>query len=139
MARDDELYNELAFYTLAHRDPAFIHQHLVDAFTAQHADESTKPIATVFALIGLYLYLEKGFTGKQVQQMHMRLARRRKQWPQLPQPSERVTITIADVLSVPPGKARDQKIRDWCESVWQAWQSSRSQIVALVKQELDID
>ncbi|MDT7814573.1 MAG: hypothetical protein QOJ42_4489, partial [Acidobacteriaceae bacterium] len=26
---NDELYNELAFYTLSHPDPAFLHQHVV--------------------------------------------------------------------------------------------------------------
>lgn len=73
MFQDDELYNQLAFYTLAHPDPAFIHQLLVDAYGAQHADETTKPIAVLFSLIGLYLHLEKGYTGKQVQRAHMRL------------------------------------------------------------------
>jgi len=52
MKTDHDLYNELAFYTLAHPDPAFIHQNVVDAFAAQHADESSKPIYIVFALIG---------------------------------------------------------------------------------------
>ena len=33
-----EQFHELSFYTLAHRDPTFIHQHIVDAYTAQHAD-----------------------------------------------------------------------------------------------------
>jgi hypothetical protein len=111
---------------------------VVDAFTVQNADESTKPIAVVFGLIGLYLYLEKGFTGRLVQQMHMRLTRRRKEWPRLPLPSQQATLAIADVLRVPPGKARDEKIHEWCESVWRTWQSTRPQIVAVLKQELDI-
>jgi hypothetical protein len=33
---NDELYNELAFYTLSHPDPAFLHQHVVDAYAAQY-------------------------------------------------------------------------------------------------------
>jgi Family of unknown function (DUF5946) len=60
----DDLYHELSCYTLAHRDPSFIHQYIVDAYTAQHANETTKPIAVVFALIGLYLHIEKNFTGR---------------------------------------------------------------------------
>ena len=52
MSQDDDLYSELGFYTLAHRDPAFIHQVAVDAYTAQSANEATKPIALVFALVG---------------------------------------------------------------------------------------
>ena len=49
-------------YTLAHPDAAFIHQHIVDAFTAQTANRDSKPIAVAFALIGLGLYLEKNYT-----------------------------------------------------------------------------
>jgi hypothetical protein len=49
---DQDAYDELQCYTLAHADPSFIHQHLVDAFTVQHADERTKPIALTFAPVG---------------------------------------------------------------------------------------
>ena len=82
----DDLYHELSYYTLAHPGPSFIHQHIVDAYTAQHANETTKPIAVIFALIGLYLHVEKNFTGRQVQRFHMKLAKIRRQWvrPQLP-------------------------------------------------------
>lgn len=55
----DDICNELAYYTFAHPDPPFIHQHLVDAFAAETADESTKPMKITFALIGLYLHVEK--------------------------------------------------------------------------------
>jgi len=37
---NDELYNELAHYTLSHPDPSFLHQHVVDAYAAQYADEA---------------------------------------------------------------------------------------------------
>lgn len=72
-AEQDKFY-DLSYYTLAHRDPSFIHQHIVDAYGAQHADATTKPIALAFALIGLCLYIEEGYSGKQVQRAHMRLA-----------------------------------------------------------------
>jgi hypothetical protein len=139
MNSDQELFNELAFYTLEHGDPAFIHQHVVDAFAAQHADETSKPISVVFALVGLYLYVEKNFTGRQVQLVHMQLAKRRKQWLKPALPSERGAIGIADVLAVPPGPGRDAMIRRWCESAWGPWNDSRQQIVTLLKDELGID
>ena len=94
MKTDQELFDELTFYTLAHGDPAFIHQNVVDAFAAQHADESSKPIYVVFALVGLYLCVEKGFTGKQAQKAHMQLAKRRRNW----------------VMSTSSGKARCWKM-----------------------------
>jgi hypothetical protein len=138
MPNDEELYNELAYYTLAHPDPAFIHQLLVDAYTVQHASATTKPIAITFALIGLYLAVEKNFTGKQVQRVHMQLARSRKIWPSFSLPSDRGTMTVADVASVPPGVERDAAIHQWCSVVWKAWRGSREPIAALLRNELDI-
>ena len=127
-----EPFDELSFYTLAHPDPAFIHQHIVDAFIAQTANEDTKPIGIAFSLIGLCLYLEKNYTGKQVQVAHMALARRKREWPKFDLPASRGEITIADVLREPPGKDRDAKIRDWCASVWEAYADSHQQVRDLV-------
>ena len=138
MHTDQELYDELSFYTLGLGDQAFLHQNIVDAYAAQHVDEATKSIRTVFALIGLYLYLEKGFTGRQVQKMHMRLASNRKHWPNIPPPEIKASMNVADVLASPAGEQRDKVIHDWCIAVWETWQSQREIIVDLVRTELDI-
>src|ERR1039457_432269 len=121
MTSEVGLYHELTYYTLAHGDPAFIHQHVVDAYAAQNADETTKPIAIVFALIGLYLHVERGFTGKQVQRAHMTLAKRRKAWirPQLPM--DRGAMRVTEMLAAEPGPARDAKISAWSAAVWEAF------------------
>ena len=138
MKSDQDLFNELSYYTLAHSDPGFIHQNAVDAFTAQHADDSSKPIAVVFALVGLYLHLEKGYTGKQVQRAHMQMAKVRKHWAKLPQPEFRGDVTVTDIVAAPPGTARDAMIHTWCESVWKAWEETREPVKAIVKDELGI-
>jgi Family of unknown function (DUF5946) len=138
MSSDEELYHELSYYTLAHPDPSFIHQHLVDAHAAQHADASAKPIGVIFALIGLYLHVEKGFTGRQVQRAHMQLAKRRKQWPAIEPPAARGTIAIADVVAVPAGPERDAMIHHWCAAVWEAWKPRQDEIVELVRNELGV-
>jgi hypothetical protein len=135
----DYLYHELTFYTLAHPGPDFIHQNVVDAYTAQHADSTTKPIAVTFALIGLYLCLEHGFTGRQAQRSHMRMARHRKPWLTLPLPDHRGDITISDVLAAAPGPARDAAIRRWCASVWHSRSHAHSAIAALARSELGVD
>ena len=75
MVSEAEAYDELRAYTLAHGASSFIHQHVVDAFAAQHANASTKPITLTFALVGLYLHVEKGYSGRQVRLTHMKLAR----------------------------------------------------------------
>lgn len=137
--QNGKFYNELACYTLAHPDPAFIHQLVVDAFAAQNADETTKPIAIVFALIGLYLHIEKGFTGKQVQRAHMQLAKWPNTWVKPPLPENRGDVRIQDVLAEEPGPARDAMIERWCASIWEAWQPSRAPIVELARTYLGPD
>jgi len=139
MLQEDDSYSELAFYTLARRDTAFIHQHAVDAYTAQVADESTKPIALVFALIGLYLHLEKGYTGKQVQGAHARLADQIKRWPRLPLPADRGEIRIQNVLAAAAGPDRDDLIHRWCASVWRSWHESHPVITAISREHLGTD
>jgi hypothetical protein len=131
---DRAAYDELASYTLIHRDPAFIHQHVVDAFAAQHATEDSKPIGTAFALIGLYLHVERGRSGREVQRAHMLLGRKRRQWPTFDLPLARGEITIRDVVAVAPGPERDRAIDGWCASVWDSWSGSHERVIALLRE-----
>lgn len=136
MQSEEEQYHQLSYYTLSHSSPDFIHQHIVDAFAAQQANEETKPIKLAFALMGLYLYLEKGYSGKAVQQAHMQLGKTRKPWPEFQLPRERGKITVGDVLAAGPGAQRDAMIHAWCTAVWQAYTASHAQVRALVEKEL---
>ena len=56
--------DELYAYTLLRDRSEFIHQHAVDAYAAQHIGKETKPIVLAAALIGLYLFTERGYTGR---------------------------------------------------------------------------
>jgi hypothetical protein len=136
---DQALFDELSYYTLARPRSEFIHQLAIDTFTAQHATESSRPMGIVFAVLGLYLPTERGFTGLQVQQVHMRLAPLRLSWPILPLPARHAHLTVADVLAVPPEKDRDAMIRRWCAAEWQVWMECRPAIARLLKTHLDID
>ena len=127
-------YDELAAYTLTHGDAAFIHQHVVDAFAAQYATDATKPISVAFALIGLYLHVERGFTGRQVQRAHMMLARRSRSWPVFTLPGTRGAMTAADVLAAPAGPERDRAISVWCASVWSAYAKIAPEVAALARE-----
>jgi hypothetical protein len=131
-----ERYHELTAYTLSHRDPAFIHQYAVDAFAAQTADDTTKPITLAFALVGLYLAAERQYSGRNVQRVHTLLARRRKRWPKFDIPEFRGAITVGDVVDTPPGPERDEAIRRWAVSVWQAYSAQRDAVLDLLKTEL---
>src|SRR6266849_350839 len=112
------LMKEVSYYTRAHGDPKFLHQHLVDAYGAQHVRQSQSTIGAAFALAGLYLAVERGFSGRQVQKMHMRMARRAKRWPRFEPPENAGPLTVADVLVVEPGPRRDGKLMEWCARVW---------------------
>ena len=133
-AADEDAYNQLCGYTLARGDAAFIHQHVVDAFAAQRADDQSKPIGLTFALVGLYLHVEKQLSGRQVQRAHMQLARRKRPWPAIPLPRGRGSMTAVDVLSAAAGPERDGAIDAWCASVWAAYGDSRATIIDLLRQ-----
>lgn len=131
---EQQAYEQLQYYTLAHGGREFLHQHVVDAWAAQHADERTKPTALAFALIGLCLHLERGFSGRQVQRVHMLLARRRHNWPSFPLPRERGSLTASHVMAAPPGLERDRAIDAWCASVWQAFRDSHPAVARLLQE-----
>lgn len=117
---DQQAFHELCFYTLDHPDKAyFMHQHAVDAWQVQTATASTKPITVVFGLVGLYLFLEKGFTGRQVQLAHMQLAQHKTALPTVTVPPDCGSLTVHDVLETPDGPERDAMIRKWCASIWE--------------------
>lgn len=127
-------YDELCAYTLTRGDPEFIHQHVVDVFAAQNASETSKPIGVTFALVGLFLHVEKEFTGRQVQRVHMQLARRKQSWPRLLLPADRGAITALDVMTVPEGAERDRAIHDWAVAVWSAFAINRHTIITLLEE-----
>lgn len=113
--------------------PGFILQHVVDAYAAQTATPDAKPMGLVFALVGLYLHVERGFLGNQVQRVHMHLAKARRQYPQVRLPASRGAITPVDVLKIPAGAERDAAIDRWCGSVWEAFRESRPTIVSFLR------
>lgn len=130
---EEEAYDELQAYTLSLGDSAFIHQHVVDAWAAQHADEKTKPIGLTFALVGLCLHLDHRFSGRQVQRAHMALARRKRDWPHFPLPADRGSVTARDVVATPAGEARRDAIDAWCASVWDAFRKSHEAVEELLR------
>jgi len=133
VSAEEEAYHAVSAYTLTHGDRTFIHQHVVDAWAAQHARADSKPIGVFFALVGLYLYIEQGFTGREVQRAHMQLAKRPEPWPVGALPAARGRITALDVLAAPEGTARDAMIQVWAKSVWGAYAESRERVIELLR------
>jgi hypothetical protein len=132
MASNTEAYNEICCDTLSRGGGEFIHQHVVDAFAAQDASPGDQPIRLAFALVGLYLHNEHGFTGREVQLAHMQLARNKQPWPTFELPIDRGRIDALAVLAAPADQ-RDQMIHDWTASVWKAFADQRDKIEQLLQ------
>ena len=150
-----QLCGEVAAYTLALGDAEFLHQLVVDAYMAQHVGPNVKPIGSAFALIGLLLTFERGYSGRQVQRAHMQLANRSKVWPRY-EPLAKALLTVQDVVQsapgsgaqarstgvwaagsrLPPGDARNVMIREWGKSVWDSWRPEHANVRALVDSRL---
>lgn len=120
-AECQRLCHERSPYTLSHGEVFFIHEMAVDAYAAQHAGLASKPITVAFALIGLCLVLEPGYTGRTMRRARMRLANRSKRWPSFDPPAFRGSVTVADMLRAAPGSERDTMIMRQASSVWTAW------------------
>src|ERR1051326_2897500 len=127
-----QLYAEVSAYTLTHGDSGFVHQLAVDVYRAQHIGEHTSSIGVAFALIGLYFACERGYSGRQVQHMHMLLAQRSKTWQHFVPPPHAGSMTVLDVVQASPGEARDAMLRRWCQSVWDAWSHEHERVKTLV-------
>lgn len=134
MNPEAEAYHSLAAYTLTRGDAAFIHQHVVDAYAVQHATAQSKNIGVAFALAGLYLHVERHYTGREVQRAHMALARHRRQWPVFALPADRGAMTAIDVMTAPEGDERDAAIHAWCASIWNACRACRDQVIGLLRE-----
>ena len=126
-------YDEVYSYTIGRS--GFILQQVVDAFAVQTANEDSRSaIDFVFGLVGLYLHVEKNFSGRQVQKAHMVLGRRKREWPRMHLPMDRGSFTVVDVLAASAGAERDLAIENWCRSVWTAFGANRETIVALLRE-----
>lgn len=127
-----EIYHKLTYYTLSLQGEEFVHQLAVDAYAAQHFGQQVKPITITFALVGLYLVNEKGYTGKMVQDVHVQLvnANKSKNWLYFPQPTKNALVTVKIVLESPE---KEKAIKDWSESVWNIWKDQKGQIGSFLK------
>jgi len=123
-------YDELYVYTMTR--PGFILQHVVDAFCVQTAPEDGPPIGVVFGLVGLFLRVERQFSGRQIQEVHKKLGRAKRQLPRIDFPKNRGRMSALDVLSASAGIERDKAIDNWCRSVWISFSHNRQAIISLL-------
>jgi hypothetical protein len=132
-----QLSYNLSVLTLSLGDTDFIQQLVVDAYAAQHSGPKVKTISTAFALIGLSLVFERGYTGKEVQKVHMALGSKHVQWPRFKAPEDHGALTVLDVLKSPEEHYIDM-IRKWGKSVWDIWKPEYENIRKLLETNLII-
>jgi hypothetical protein len=133
----DRLYGEVAGYT--HQHAALLgrwHQTCVDAYGAQHIGEQTPPIATAFTLNGLYLVLERGFSGFQAREAHGHLANTVDSWPRFTPPPEVGEVTVFDVALASSPEEHIELVRRWGRSVWAAWHHVHDQVAEMTDRQL---
>ena len=130
------LFSQLSAFTNSLGDKEFSHQHVVDAYGAQHVGLYTKKVVPTMTLVGLFLQLEHNYTGIQVQRAHMVIADQTKDWPDFEKPQSLATVTVLDVLKVPDSK-KMQMLRVWCAAVWDIWASEHEKVVKFTKKYLE--
>ena len=131
------LYDELSAFTLTVADTDFTHQLIVDTYCAQHVGPNVRTISIAFSLIGLYLVIERGYTGRQVQLAHMALAAKSKTWPHFNPPPQTSTMTVFDVVNGINVDNYLKRVHEWAGSVWKAWESSHSDVADLAMKYLN--
>jgi len=125
-----KLFTNLSGYTLSNNNEQFIHQLIVDAYSAEHAGGCTKNITVMFALIGLYLVVERNYTGRQVQLLHMRIPKQN--WPYLEPPKHTASIKINDVVNAKTNSQKELLIYRWVSDVWDSWAEQHSYLHKII-------
>jgi hypothetical protein len=129
----DAARDELFAYTISRGDAAFVHQHALDAVVAATAEANTPPQRLIFALVGLALHVDRGWSGRAVQQAHARLAAKRPMWPAVAIPVRPGSVTIDDVLAAPAGDSRDARITEWCAAEWARYAANHAVVAAFLE------
>ena len=132
-----QLYGEVQGYALRHpelvRD---LHQLSVDTYAAQHAPRDPgggpPPIGVAYALVGLYLALDRGRSGLEVRAAHQRMGRPDATWPRLPAPASTGSMTVFDVAAAgamaDSSAGHGRALRAWAADVWLAWSAEHAAV-----------
>ena len=123
-------FGRLTAYNLQHASYDFRHQVAVDSYAAQHPGPPAKRVTLWFALAGLHLALDEGWTGRQVQVAHQQLSRLDKAGPDLDRLVGQSAMTVGDVMAARSGEERNTALMDWARVVWRAWSPCHAVIAA---------
>ena len=114
------------------------HQTCVDAYAAQHVGPRMRPMTVCFALNGLYLVLERGWSGIEARAAHGHLARivPREDWRFFEPPDEGGPLTVLDVALASDPETQAVGVEAWGRSVWATWRHVHDEVRAMTERQL---
>jgi hypothetical protein len=100
---------------------------VIDAYCVQHhgAQERRAIQSVNVHLVALYLQLEKGYVGNQVNVAIQRILCFADQFKWLDPPTPNGTLTVADILKADTPQAEADAIEAYARDIWQAWRAHR--------------
>lgn len=131
------LYNELlareyeGFVGSLPANQALTRIRVIDAYAVQHHGKpERRAIQSVNAhLVALYLQLEKGYSGEQVNAALQRVLKFANEFVWLEPPTPNGTMTIADVLRAQTPEEQANAIEKYARDIWSAWQVHRETVL----------
>lgn len=110
---------------------------VIDAYAVQHHGKperlrsvDRRAIQSVNAhLVALYLQLEKGYVGNQVNVALQRVLKFANEFVWLEPPTPNGTLTIADVLKAVTPQEQANAIENYARDIWRAWQAHRATVL----------
>jgi hypothetical protein len=99
----------------------YLHQLRIDAYGAQHVNPEAPRIGPMFALNGLYMFLERGSGNLDVRTAHGIMANSHDDWPRLVPPARVGELTACDVLMAGDVGEVESTLLRWAAGVWESW------------------
>jgi hypothetical protein len=125
-----EVAGQLLGYEVEHAvELGYLHQLRIDTYGAQHVSPHMPPIGPVFALNGLYMYLERGSGNIDVRTAHGIMANSYDDWPMLTPPATVGELTAYDVLTAGSVHDVEAALITWAEQVWQSWPAADQDVI----------
>jgi CTP:molybdopterin cytidylyltransferase MocA len=106
-----------------------VHRHSVAAYAAQHpgVDGPRQRQSVALHLVALCHWLEHGLALADLNRITQALADERRDWPWL-EPPRGYRITVRDVLAARDADEHVRCVREWAESVWEAWSAHHGSV-----------
>jgi hypothetical protein len=129
-----EVAGQLLGYEVEHAAQLrYLHQLRIDAYGAQHVSPTAPRIGPVFALNGLYMYLERGSGNVDVRTAHGIMANSYDAWPALTPPPKVGRLTAYDVLTADDV---EKALIEWARDVWESWPDAERDVIRELTVEL---